>query len=173
MMELQKVALKVPVVGDVNVDQVQKSFVNWIRDDRLNGTLIDVADYSHMHEGPTVILVAHEFILSLDDQDGVKGLKVSHRLPSESPLADRVAEAWATLSKAIQNLKEDMGLSVDTSSIEITALDRLNVSDDSESQLLSALKANFSSVDFSKTGDREARQLPGATFAASPALALA
>jgi hypothetical protein len=171
-MELQKVALKVPVVGDVSVDQIQTSFVNWIRDDRLNGTLVDVADYSHMHEGPTVILVAHEFILSLDDQDGVKGLKISYRLPSDASLVSRVSDAWKTLSKAITNLKEDIGLSVDTSSIEVTALDRLNASEASVLQLSEALTSSFSGIEFSVTGERDARQLPGASFTASPALAL-
>jgi hypothetical protein len=171
-MELQKVALKVPVIGDISAEAVQTSFVEWIRDDKVEGTLIDVADYSHMHEGPTVVLVAHEFILSLDDQDGVKGIKISHRLPSEDSLPSRLGQAWKTLQRAVSLLSDEHGLKVDFSKIEVTALDRLNGDSTSLSVLSSALSETFPEVQLTATSeDRDERQLPGGWLSASPTLA--
>lgn len=41
-------------------------FQGWIRDHRLPGILIDVADYRHVPSGPGVLLVGHEGDWSLD-----------------------------------------------------------------------------------------------------------
>ncbi|HMB55208.1 MAG TPA: hypothetical protein VKU40_17955 [Thermoanaerobaculia bacterium] len=55
-------------------------FHRWIQRDRLTGELlIDVADYSHVHEGPGVLLVAHEGIYAYDGEDGRPGLQYSRR----------------------------------------------------------------------------------------------
>ena len=46
----------------------------WIRHDVLGTLLVDVADYTHVHHGPGVILVAREELYSMDESDGRLGL---------------------------------------------------------------------------------------------------
>ena len=160
-MSYQKVGLKVPFSSEVDNEAALKSMVEWIRDDRLSGTLIDVADYSHMHNGPGVVLVAHEFMVSVDEQDGYVGLRVSHRLPSDKKLNVRVLECVQTLRQAAENFKEDLSLSFDGSKVEIFALDRLNNGDDSAELLKGALEEATGLNSAKLEGDREGRRLPG------------
>jgi hypothetical protein len=172
-MEVQKVCLKVPVVGSVDVDAVQKSFAAWIRKDSLPGILIDVADYSHMVNGPGVILVAHEFIFSLDDQDGVRGLRVSMRLPSDKALSVRVAETLDLLKTGASLLKQELGLQIDGAKIEICVLDRLNSEAQTPKVLTEALATVLKGHSLTKTNaSRDARRLPGIELAVSPAISL-
>jgi len=50
-------------------------FHSWIQNQDIDGhLLIDVHDYSHVHRGPGILLVAHEANLSLDQSDGRPGL---------------------------------------------------------------------------------------------------
>ena len=57
-------------------------FHRWIQRSALAGELlIDVADYSHVHHGPGVLLVAHEGIYAYDGEDGRPGLLYSRRRP--------------------------------------------------------------------------------------------
>jgi hypothetical protein len=49
-------------------------FHGWIRDRRIpHELLIDVADYSHVHQGPGVILVGHRAMYGIDRTDGRPG----------------------------------------------------------------------------------------------------
>ena len=105
-MELQKVVLKVPAkASNIDMHKVGAEFTKWIQESSLPGVMIDVADYTHMFEGPGVILAAHEYIFSMDQQDGVNGLKVSYRLNSEVSLSDRIQEAYDLVVKAGDLLK--------------------------------------------------------------------
>lgn len=55
-------------------------FHRWIQRSALAGELlIDVSDYSHVHHGPGVLLVAHEGIYAYDGEDGRLGLQYSRR----------------------------------------------------------------------------------------------
>lgn len=50
-------------------------FHRWIQSGSLPGELlIDVADYSHMHHGPGVVLVGHDAFYAIDQADGRPGL---------------------------------------------------------------------------------------------------
>lgn len=50
-------------------------FHRWIQSGSLRGELlIDVADYSHVHHGPGVVLVGHEAFYAIDQADGRPGL---------------------------------------------------------------------------------------------------
>jgi len=49
-------------------------FHGWIQKQNLTGhLLIDIHDYSHMHEGPGILLVAHEGNFSIDMTSGQIG----------------------------------------------------------------------------------------------------
>jgi hypothetical protein len=58
-------------------------FHGWIRDRLLpDELLIDVADYSHVHHGPGVILVGHRAIYGIDQSEGRPGLLCRQRRPA-------------------------------------------------------------------------------------------
>lgn len=66
-------------------------FHRWIQDDVLPDHLpIDVADYSHVHRGPGVLLACHAGTFAFDDTDGRPGLRYRRRRPAygEAPLPD-------------------------------------------------------------------------------------
>lgn len=65
----------VPLVDAIPV------FHRWIQTEAVPGLLIDVADYSHVPEGPGVILVSHEGVYSLDETNGRRGLTYCARFP--------------------------------------------------------------------------------------------
>ncbi len=54
-------------------------FHRWITERVLPELLIDVADYSHVHEGPGVLLVGHDAIYAYDESRGEPGLLYSRR----------------------------------------------------------------------------------------------
>jgi hypothetical protein len=54
-------------------------FHRWITERVLPELLIDVADYSHVHEGPGVLLVGHDAIYAYDESQGEPGLLYSRR----------------------------------------------------------------------------------------------
>jgi hypothetical protein len=54
-------------------------FHRWIQESALDELLIDVADYTHVPDGPGVVLVCHDAIYSLDSGSGELGLLYSRR----------------------------------------------------------------------------------------------
>jgi hypothetical protein len=50
-------------------------FHRWIQEQAVEGLLIDVADYKHVHQGPGIMLVGHEGDYVIDEQDGRPGLQ--------------------------------------------------------------------------------------------------
>ena len=58
-------------------------FHGWIQRQALPGhMLLDVHDYSHVHHGPGILLVAHEANLSVDEAEGRRGLMYIRRQPA-------------------------------------------------------------------------------------------
>ena len=75
-------------------------FHRWIQERSLDELMVDVADYTHVPEGPGVVLVCHDAIYSLDQGGGALGLLYSRRRethPSLGPIAsldDRLASVF-------------------------------------------------------------------------------
>ena len=80
-MESVKVDLKLflqePV--EVELEDFIPIFHNWIQHQRLDELLIDVVDYRHVHNGPGVMLIAHDAQYAMDMADGRMGLLYSRR----------------------------------------------------------------------------------------------
>ena len=68
-------------------------FHRWIQESAVPGLLIDVADYTHLVDGPSVLLVAHEANYALDGIGGRPGLSYTRKQPSEGTLPERLATA--------------------------------------------------------------------------------
>ena len=73
-------------------------FHRWIQAKSLDRLLIDVADYTHVVGGPSVLLVGHEGNLSVDHADGRSGIVCTSKRPEAAgSLPDRIVGVACTL----------------------------------------------------------------------------
>lgn len=75
-MDLRKVNVKFMVEkgGEIPLGDLIPLFHRLIQEDLLEGMLVDVAEYTHVHQGPGVLLIAHECNYSIDEENGKRGL---------------------------------------------------------------------------------------------------
>ncbi len=114
-------------------------FHRFIQEDRLDDLLIDVADYSHVPDGPGVLLVAHDAQYGYDQQDGT-GLLYSRRREThaanqhDGSLAGRLRSSLQQALRAAMALEQDADLggklSFDVGRLQIRVNDRLVAADD-------------------------------------------
>ena len=124
-------------------------FHRWIQEHAVPGLLIDVADYTHLVDGPSVLLVAHEANYVLDATGGRPGLSYSRKQPLEGVFPDRLATAAAALIAAARRLEQDTsrmtggGVTFPGNEVEFAANDRLAAprNADTESALRNELAA--------------------------------
>lgn len=76
-MHADKVQVKVFSSTPIPVESYIPVFHRWIRDSVLGELLVDVVDYSHVSNGPEVVLLGHASDYMLDRQDGRLGLLYS------------------------------------------------------------------------------------------------
>ena len=124
-------------------------FHTWIQDHAVPGLLIDVADYTHLVDGPSVLLVAHEANYALDEGGGRPGLSYTRKQPLDGTFGERLAVAAAALIAAARRLEQDTsrmtggGIAFLANEIEFATNDRLAAprTADTESALREALAA--------------------------------
>jgi hypothetical protein len=95
-MEANKVHVKVYATKAPAPAELVPVFHRWIRDKVLDELAIDVADYEHVHQGPGVVLVGHEFDYYWDLGEGRPGLIYSRKRATPPPgtrLSDAVRRA--------------------------------------------------------------------------------
>jgi hypothetical protein len=91
-------------------------FHGWIQQQALPGhMLLDVHDYSHVHHGPGILLVAHEANLSIDEAEGSRGLAYIRKQPAS------LKEIIAAANEAAKLLGEPF----DAGTFEVFVNDRL------------------------------------------------
>ena len=107
--ETQRVGVKVLVEGQEAFDRARmiEVFHRWIQENRLPGTLIDVHAYTHVREGPGVLLVAHEWHLRTDEAGGRIGLEYEIKREASGSLAERLREAIVSVLEAAAALEHD------------------------------------------------------------------
>ena len=75
--------------ADVRAKEFVPIFHSWIQKQSVEAhQLIDVHDYSHVHNGPGILLVAHEGNFSTDMSNGKLGLMYFRKLPSGGTTED-------------------------------------------------------------------------------------
>ncbi len=107
--EPQRVGVKIFVEDQETFDRGRmiQVFHRWIQEDRLPGTLIDVHDYTHVPEGPGVLLIAHEWHLRTDEAGGRIGFEYELKREASGTLAGRLREAIVSVLEAAAALEQD------------------------------------------------------------------
>jgi hypothetical protein len=97
--------------SDVELEEFIPVFHEWIQTQQLAELLIDVADYRHVPQGPSVVLIAHDAHYVMDLTDARLGLLYSRRRethPSRCTIqsvADRLRSVWHCALTACQRLE--------------------------------------------------------------------
>ena len=104
-------------------------FHRWIQKRDLPEMLIDVADYSHVPDGPGVLLIAHEANYSLDYGRDQLGLLYNRKAKGTGDAQQQLRQAYEAALAACRRLEgepEFKGkLAFNTQHLEITFNDRL------------------------------------------------
>ncbi|MBI2365356.1 MAG: hypothetical protein HYV01_10190 [Deltaproteobacteria bacterium] len=138
-MELQKIEIKffaverepVPLTAFIDL------FHGWIQ--ASDGVYHDVADYSHMHQGPGIVLVAPDFYVSIDETGGRRGFLFSQKARLEGSNQERLARVFQTALENCRRLQAEPALQRKIEfrfdEFEITLNDRLLAPNTDESYL--------------------------------------
>jgi len=99
--------------SDIALEAFVPVFHHWIQSQCLDELLIDVADYRHVHNGPGVILIAHDAHYAMDAAGGRLGLLYSRRRethPSRRAIDDtreRLASVFLCALTVCQRLEAE------------------------------------------------------------------
>jgi hypothetical protein len=120
-----KLLLKEPQA--VDLEALIPVFHSWIQGQVFEDRLLDVADYSHVHHGPGVILIGHEGDYSVDNTDGRLGLRYNRKAVLNNNNLGRLQQATRAVLRACQRLEAEsnLKLSFNGQDLEIFINDRL------------------------------------------------
>ena len=110
-MDLQHIAVKLFVKDAAPFDMAAMIpiFHGWIQQRRLEELMmIDVADYSHVRNGPGVMLICHEGQLAMDEGDGRLGLAYANKRLAAGSVSDRLLTALRRALSAAQLLEAEV-----------------------------------------------------------------
>ena len=130
-MDLYKIGIKLFVTNPqvVRLRDFIPVFHGWIQQQRVAGhQLIDVHDYSHVHNGPGILLVAHEGNFSMDQEGGRLGLFYYRKRPLEGGFEANLKSVTQTALQACKLLESEPkldGLKFNTKEMLVIANDRL------------------------------------------------
>ena len=109
-MDSYKLAVKFPFQSPsaLRPRELVPVFHRWIQSQALPGhQLIDVADYDHVHEGPGIVLVAHEANLHADQGRGQLGLLYRRKQPTGGSFRGRLRATFSHALEAASLLEQD------------------------------------------------------------------
>ena len=135
MESLQRINLKFYLEdpASLSAQEAFRIFNSWIPT-TPDEVLIDVADYSHLDEGPLTLLVGHEANYSLDNHSAELGLLYSRKQPADGDLSARLASAFKAALAACRRLEEEPSLTgkvkFRSGDLFLVANDRLNAAND-------------------------------------------
>lgn len=94
-----KLFLQEPV--EVELEDFIFVFHDWIQHQRLDELLIDVVDYRHVHNGPGVMLIAHDAHYAMDMTGGRMGFLYSRRRETH-PVRNAIQSVTGRLHSVLQ-----------------------------------------------------------------------
>ena len=130
-MDLHRLGVKIAAEGAdaLPLHDFIPLFHRWIQQHALDELLIDVADYSHVHHGPGILLAAHEGNYAFDESGGRRGLVYYGKRQQPGDLAGRLALAARRALNACRLVEEDAAfkgkVKFNGADLEIFANDRL------------------------------------------------
>ena len=129
-MDLNRFCIKIFAADSASAEILEyvPIFHQWIQKQCLEKhLLIDVADYSHVQQGPGIMLIAHEANISTDQTGGQLGILYQRKQPLEGDFEARIKSALRTTLKVCELL--ETGLNRKTlfrgDQIQISLNDRL------------------------------------------------
>ena len=130
-MDLYKIGVKIFVSNPqaVKLREFIGVFHRWIQEQKVAGhQLIDVHDYSHVENGPGILLVAHEGNFSMDQEGGRLGLFYYRKRPLDGGFEADLKSVVQTALDACKLLESESalkGIKFKTDEILVVANDRL------------------------------------------------
>jgi hypothetical protein len=109
-MEVQKLNVKLFVESPsaVPLTDFIEIFHSWIQ--ATDGIYHDVADYSHMHAGPGIVLVANDANVSIDESDNRRALLYSRKRVLSGSTQERLRSAVRSSLENFRKLERDPSL---------------------------------------------------------------
>jgi hypothetical protein len=153
-----------------NIAAVIPVFHRWIQQKSIPGLLIDVADYAHVPQGPGVLLIAHEFDVSLDEAGGKLGVLFNRKEGWDGSGLDALRSAYSFALDVARRLEAEPefagSLSIRTDAVQVTLNDRLLYpnTDETLGALHSDLEAFFAEIFPGVAYTLERNQDPRARF---------
>jgi|SRR5579859_6719696 len=112
-MDLYKIGVKIFVTNPqtANLRDFIPVFQGWIQQQKIEGhQLIDVHDYSHVENGPGILLVAVEGNFSMDLEDGRLGLFYYRKQPLPGGLEANLQSVVKIVQQACKMLESEAAL---------------------------------------------------------------
>lgn len=110
--ELHKIGVKWPAREKSPLDLLDliPIYHRWISEAALPDLLIDVAEYTHVHHGPGVLIIAFEGNYAYDETGGERGVAYYSKQPLAGDLAARLATVARKSLLACQCFEQDPAL---------------------------------------------------------------
>ena len=109
-MDLYRLGIKLFAVDPsvIRVKDFVPVFHSWIQKQCVDGhLLVDVHDYSHIQNGPGILLVAHEGNFCTDMADGKLGLAYFRKQPAGASFENQLDAALKTAQQAVALLEKE------------------------------------------------------------------
>lgn len=113
MSDLFKLGVKLFVADPsaVHVRDFVGIYHSWIQKQSVAGhQLIDVHDYSHIYQGPGILLVAHEGNFSIDNAEGKLGLAYFRKQPAGKTTEESLRASLMAARQAVSLIESEPGL---------------------------------------------------------------
>ena len=129
-MDLQKFGIKLffQSNGSYSSRDLIPELHRWIQNDSVpEHMLIDVVDYSHIPDGPGIMLVAHEGHFSLDEENFKPGIMYMRKIDINGSFKDRFNKVLSITIRAAQlliNGKSEKELAFSHNSLRFISNDR-------------------------------------------------
>src|SRR4051812_9111431 len=133
-MDSSKLSIKLFVADGSKLGEITDFvpvFHSWIQTHAIAGhLLIDVADYAHVHDGPGIVLVAHEANYSLDSLKGRLGLTYQRKQAINGTPSERIRVVYQNALAAAKLLEDRLSFRMDE--LEFKIHDRLSAPNTTE-----------------------------------------
>ncbi len=128
-MNIERFCVKFPAQAPADFDEASLIgvFQAWIREEKIEGTPIDVVDYRHVPDGPGIMLMTYEINYMMEHQGGY-GLYAQRRWGKDEaqPLPEAIADLIVSSAKFGTLLAAETGVTLKGEEFHYICNDRLN-----------------------------------------------